>query len=135
MDSLTVPTHQINPEQPEKPPKRYKELISTLAILFSALLTALFLTVFVFQSYEVEGASMETTLHNSDRLIVTKVRRSWARINGGNYVPERYSIVVFNHTEPTVSGNKNRQLIKRVIGLPGDRVVIKDGIATVYNQE
>src|SRR5690606_9339317 len=96
---------------------------------------ALFLTAFVFQSYEVDGPSMEPTLHDNDRLIVNKTGRTWAKIFSSDYNPQRYDIVVFNQNSSGPDGSEHKQLIKRVIGVPGDRVVIKDGKVTVYNQQ
>lgn len=97
---------------------------------------ALILTLFVFQSYQVDGPSMETTLQNNDRLIVWKAARTWARISGKQYVPNRGDVIIFN--EPGLGaigdGDDNKQLVKRVIGLPGDKVVIKDGTITIYNK-
>lgn len=112
-----------------------KSVLSTIAILVIAPLIALTLTSYVFQSYEVDGSSMETTLQNKDRLIVYKVARTWSRITGSSYVPNRGDVVIFNLTENyDAQGLQKRQLIKRVIGLPGERVVVKDGVVTVYNQ-
>lgn len=115
----------------------WKEHLSTIGIVLAAPLLALFMINFVFQTYEVDGPSMETTLQDNDRLIVWKVPRTWASITGNNYIPDRYDIIVFNHQGGfgSSSGSSKKQLIKRVIGLPGERVVIKDGVATVYNQE
>jgi len=79
---------------------------------------------------------METTLKNNDRLLVVKLPRTWARLTKHNYIPNRGDVVIFNHNESSSyeAGGK-KQLIKRVIGLPGDRVVVKEGALTVYNQE
>ncbi|MBI5357355.1 signal peptidase I [Candidatus Saccharibacteria bacterium] len=124
---------------PEKPKKnlfsRHGELLSTIGILIAAPVLAVLLTIFVFQSYEVDGPSMETTLQDNDRLIVNKIGKTWAKINGSDYIPDRYSIIVFHsHSSITVNG-QNKQLIKRVIGLPGDRVVISNGSVKIYNSE
>lgn len=113
-----------------------KSVLSTLAILIIAPLIALFLTAFVFQSYEVDGPSMESTLQNHDRLIVFKLPRTIASLTGNAYLPHRGDVVIFNKAGLyDSSGNQEKQLIKRVIGLPGDRVVVKDGVFTVYNSE
>ena len=96
---------------------------------------AILLTAFVFQSYQVDGQSMETTLQHNDRLIVWKIPRTWARLTNHPYIPQRGDVVVF--TEPQLAQygqDPGKQLIKRVIGLPGDRVVIKNSIVTVYNE-
>ena len=113
-----------------------KSIFSTIAILVIAPLIALSLTMFVFQSYEVDGPSMETTLQNHDRLIVYKLPRTIARITGHNFQPKRGEIVIFTRRDSLEFGSsKPRQLIKRVLALPGERVVVKDGIITVYNSD
>jgi signal peptidase I len=90
------------------------------------------LNTFVIQSYQVDGQSMEPTLQNDDRLIVNKVSRTVARIDRHAYVPHRGDIIIFNQASlPGFVGTK--QLIKRVIGLPGEHVVVKDGKITIYN--
>lgn len=133
------------PERPhQRPPEpkhkehggKLKDTLSTLGIIVLAPIVALFLTAFIFQSYQVDGPSMETTLQNRDRLIVTKTGKTWSRITGSDYVPKRYEVIVFNHTgqyEDQFVAEK--QLIKRVIGLPGDRLVVKDGIVTIFNAQ
>lgn len=123
-------------EQARNEREGIRSIISTLAILIIAPLIALCLTAFVFQSYEVDGPSMETTLQNHDRLIVLKVPRTVAHITGHPYVPHRGDIIVFNKNDLfDFGGNQEKQLIKRVIGLPGDRVVVQDGIITIYNED
>jgi len=113
-----------------------KSLLSTLIILICAPLVALTLTAFVFQSYEVDGPSMETTLQHQDRLIVWKMPRTVAKITNHSYIPQRGDVIIFAKSDiNSFSGVEKRQLIKRVIGLPGERVVVKDGSLTVYNKE
>jgi signal peptidase I len=114
----------------------FREHLSTFGILLAAPLMALLMIAFVFQTYEVDGPSMESTLQDQDRLIVLKLPRTFARVTGGEYLPNRYDIIVFNHTGGFGNGSSNKkQLIKRVIGVPGDRVVIKDGVVTIFNKE
>jgi signal peptidase I len=109
---------------------------STIMILVAAPLIALLLINFVFQSYEVDGPSMESTLQNHDRLIVWKVPRTIAKVTKHPFIPARGKIIIFvKHGlyDQGVGGDK--QLIKRVIGLPGDRVVVRDGSVTIYNAD
>lgn len=132
----------ITPELPEEPPETpqregLKSIVSTLGILIAAPIVALLLTAFVFQSYEVDGPSMETTLENHDRLLVLKLPRTVSKIMHNDYIPNRGDIIIFNTNavqDGTGDGGE-KQLIKRVIGLPGDRVVVKDGHITIYNKE
>lgn len=114
----------------------FKSILSTILILLAAPLIALLLTAFVFQSYEVDGPSMETTLQNHDRLIVVKTARSLARLTGHDYIPHRGDIIIFikRGLHDDAQG-RDKQLIKRVIGLPGDHVVVSDGVLTIYNKD
>lgn len=127
------------PEPPQKHRRRRETLrsaLSTIGILISAPLVALFLIAFVFQSYEVDGPSMENTLSHNDRLIVVKAGVTWANLRGQDYLPDRGDIIIFakrGTIDPSIGGE--RQLIKRVIGLPGDQIIIENGIITIVNDE
>ncbi len=113
-----------------------RSALSTLGILLLAPIIAILLTAFIFQSYQVDGPSMQTTLFNNDRLIVWKTPRTIARITGHPYIPNRGDIIVF--TDPNIAQfgqDPNKQLIKRVIGLPGERLVVSNNVVTVYNSE
>ncbi len=133
-----TPTGASDPYPPvvTPPSHKWRDVLSTVAILIAAPLVALLLTAFVFQSYEVDGPSMETTLQNQDRLIVWKVPRTLARLTNHAYVPHRDDVIIFvKHGLYESGGSQEKQLIKRVIGLPGDRVVVADGNITVYNSQ
>jgi signal peptidase I len=130
----------IQPYEYKKPPKgdlsRFKSAISTILLLAIAPLIALSITAFAIQSYQVDGASMETTLQDHDRLIVDKLPRTLSRITNNTYIPHRGDIIIFNQANlPGTIYGEEKQLIKRVIGMPGERVVVKDGVITVYNRE
>ena len=145
IDNERPPFAPPAPAQNERVPERrhrsnrsegLKSVLSTLAVLLVAPLIAVFLTVFVFQSYQVDGQSMETTLFHNDRLVVWKMPKTWSKITGHPYIPNRGDIVVF--TEPTLGQfgqDPGKQLIKRVIALPGERVVVRNSKLTVYNKE
>lgn len=94
------------------------------------LLIVFILHNFVFQAYHVDGSSMAPTLHTSDYMIISKIENTWAKLTGKAYVPQRHQVVVFSYpNDPSLI------FIKRVIALPGERVVVKDGTITVYNSE
>lgn len=138
MDEQRSPTPVSVPPPTATPAKeKWKDTLSTLGIIILAPIVAFFLTVFIFQSYQVDGPSMETTLQDKDRLIVSKTGKTWSEITRSDYIPKRYEIVIFNHTGEYEGGAyvSEKQLIKRVIGLPGDRVVVQNGEVTVYNDE
>jgi signal peptidase I len=121
-------------EKRQKHHDNWKSVFTTIFILLAAPLLAIVLTVYVFQTYQVDGPSMKETLHSGDRLIVWKVPRTWSKITGNNYIPNRGDIVVFN--EPQIDDNaQGKQLIKRVVGLPNERITIEDNQITIFNDE
>lgn len=93
-----------------------------------ALLLAFVINQFIFQSYQVFGESMAPTLHQGDRLIISKLGKTWSSITRSDFVPKRGEVVVFTNTI-----DENEQLVKRVVGVPGDRVVVNDGEIRVFN--
>lgn len=131
----------LTPMEPVLPPdsdkqSAWRELFSTIGILLTALIVATLIIFFVFRSYQVDGPSMQTTLQNADKLIIWKVPRTWAYITHHDYVPNRGDIIVFNQSGLSEFGQQDsKQLIKRVIGLPGERVVVKNGAYTVFNKQ
>lgn len=133
----TVPEPQVvDSETSQSSHQGLRDALSIITVLLAALILAWGLISFVFQSYQVDGPSMQTTLQNSDHLVVWKVPRTLARLTGHAYIPNRGDIIVFN--EPGLADygqGSNKQLIKRVIGLPGDRVVVKDGVITIYDKQ
>jgi signal peptidase I len=120
---------------PSQPLQRIRSTVTAIGILLLAPAIAILLTVFVFQSYQVDGPSMQNTLHNNDRLIVWKLPRTWARITGHQYVPNRGDIIILSESGLSNYGDPSdtKQLVKRVIGLPGDHIVIKNNVITIYN--
>lgn len=134
---------QQTPDEPESnvvvsdtSKEGWRSVVSTVLILALAPLMAWLMITFVFQSYEVDGPSMETTLQDNDRLIVVKTGKTIARLTNNDYIPKRYEIIIFvKHGLVELGTTGDKQLIKRVIGLPGERVVVTDGKMTVYNSE
>lgn len=120
------------PHRQRKKARLAKEILSTFGVLLLAPVAAIIFTAFIFQFYRVDGPSMEQTLQNNDRLIVYKLAKSFSNLTNKDYLPAKGDIIVFNKKE---GGDESRQLIKRVIGLPGDRIVIKDGVVTLFDKE
>lgn len=114
----------------EEKPKKEGGILSFIVTLLVAFALVQVINMFFFQSYKVFGSSMFSTLHDGDRLIISKVGRTGSKITKKHYIPKRGEIIVF--VDPQ---NPSIQLIKRVIGLPGERVVVKDEKITVYNKE
>ncbi|MBR3204251.1 signal peptidase I [Candidatus Saccharibacteria bacterium] len=123
-----------------------KDFLSLVLFVGAVALGTFLLNKFIFRSYNVVGESMENTLLNDDRVIVNRLKVSWSHFLGNEYVPERGDIIVFANgdTEGGASDKmtcdppsniENQYLIKRVIAFPGERVQLKDGVMTVYNEE
>lgn len=88
--------------------KQKNELWEWTKALLIAVALAAIIRYFVFAPIVVDGLSMMPTLHNGDRMIVNKLAK-----------PKRFDIVVFHAPE-------GKDYIKRVIGLPGDRIEYKN---------
>lgn len=111
-----------------------RDVLSIVAFILAVIAGAFLLNSFVFQSYNVYGASMQPTLETGDRLIVNKIPVTLEHIQGSEYLPQRGQVIVFEN--PTLdAGGDERHLVKRVIGLPGERVVVANGQLTVYNNQ
>jgi signal peptidase I len=129
----STPTPSANTSR-KRDPGHLQGIFSTILLLAIAPLIAFGITSFAIQSYQVDGESMETSLQNGDRLIVDKMPRTISRVSGNAYIPHRGDIIIFNQANlPDTSFGQSKQLIKRVIGLPGEHIVVKDGKITVYN--
>ncbi|MBR2640893.1 signal peptidase I [Candidatus Saccharibacteria bacterium] len=130
-----------------------KDILSLGSFIVAIIIGTVILNTFVYRSYNVVGGSMENTLHQDDRVIVNRAAVSWSHFIGQEYVPERGQIIVFlNEDEKKVEEYKakgvsnpmtcsvpsnvtDQYIIKRVIAFPGERVVVKDGVMTIYNEE
>ncbi|GGI38899.1 signal peptidase I [Mammaliicoccus stepanovicii] len=89
-----------------------KKIFEWFVSIAIALLLLFIVRTFLFLGYVVDGESMEPTFHNKDRLIVNKLVKSFGEFDNGD-------VIVFH-------ANKNADYIKRVIGLPGDTVEMKN---------
>jgi len=88
-----------------------------------AIVTVFIVRNFLVQPFLVSGASMEPTFSSGDYLLIDELAYRFRN-------PERGEVVVFKYP-----GNENVYYIKRIIGLPGERLIFKDGKVQVFNQE
>lgn len=95
-----------------------REVLGTSVYLLSVLIVAYLIVHYIGQRTEVIGSSMELTLSNGDNLIMDKISYRFRK-------PERFEIVVFPYKYD------NSKYIKRIIGLPGEKVQI-DNEGNIY---
>ncbi|MDD2441141.1 MAG: signal peptidase I [Clostridiaceae bacterium] len=94
------------------------ELLDWLKYILLALLIGLLLVVFVIQRNAVIGNSMVPTLHQNDQLLVEKVTKWFGGIDYGDIITISAKDLPEHEDGPNI--------IKRVIGLPGDTIEIRD---------
>jgi signal peptidase I len=95
------------------------EVLDWLKYILSAILVGLLLVIFVIQRNSVVGDSMVPTLLEHDQVLVEKVSKYFGGISYGDIVTIRTSDLPQHEEGPNI--------IKRVIGLPGDLIEIHDG--------
>ena len=93
-----------------------------ITVLVTAILIAVFLKAFIVDSRAIPTTSMVPTIEPGDRVVLSRVSY-W-----GSRAPERGDVVVFSPPEEL---NENSDLIKRVIGLPGETVEVKNGLVYI----
>jgi signal peptidase I len=92
-----------------------RELLELVGYMAVVLVLAMLIVTFVGQRTMVSGSSMESTLHDKDNLIVDKISYRFSE-------PKRFDIIVF---PPDVE--EDTYYIKRIIGMPGEKIQIIDG--------
>src|SRR5580693_3474303 len=99
---------------------RYDDWPSSVQSLMSTVVIAIFVITFVVQAFQIPSESMENTLLIGDYLLVDKLRYGGGG-TGDHFMPyqilRRGDIIVFRYPV-----NPAKHFVKRVIGLPGDRV-------------
>lgn len=114
-ENLTPP---VPPAVPEPPPRSHlRRAITWFRDLVVSILIAIVMIVFIYQPVKVEGTSMMPTLTNEERIFINKFTY---RFGLGSV--ERGDTVVFWYPQDTT-----KSYIKRVIGIPGDRIRIDGG--------
>lgn len=114
---------------------RLSDGLSLVIFVIGVVIGTVLLNAFVFQTFNVEGASMETTMYTGDRLIVNRLPVTMSKLQNKNYTPKRGQIIVFKNPNYNASLGKDEYIVKRVIAFAGERVTVKNGTTTVYNKE
>lgn len=95
-------------------------VVELVKIVVIALAIIIPIRTFVLQPFYVKGASMEPTFHDNEYLIIDELSYRF-------HEPQRGDVIVLRN--PALG----EFLIKRVIGLPSERIVVNDGHIVVYN--
>src|SRR5579884_1395038 len=96
------------------------EFIQTL-VVFAAIGTAVYL--FIAQPHKVSGSSMYPNFKNNDYIITNKIGYDFEK-------PQRGQVIVFKNPK-----DLSQDFIKRIIGLPGEKVKIQDGHVFINDQQ
>jgi signal peptidase I len=99
----------------QSPVRRHRALLDWAVVIIVALLVAFMVRTFVLAHFVVDGTSMFSTLHDDDRVFVNKLSY---RLHD----PNRGDVVVLHQS----AGASERDLIKRVIALPGETIEIRN---------
>lgn len=101
-----------------------KDIIQMLLWVLLALFISFFLLKFVFINAYIPSESMVNTLNVKDRIVASRIVYDFKE-------PERQDIVLFLSNQVS---DKETVLVKRIIGLPGDKISIKNGYVYVNGE-
>lgn len=110
-------SEEVTSQEPKEKFDWVKELRDWVVAIVVAVVIAFVIREFVFTLVKVDGASMEPSLHHSDRLYVNRFF----------YQPEKGDVIIF---EPAT--DPNRPYVKRIIATEGDTLYIDFNTGNVY---
>ena len=123
----TEPEAAVNTDATDLPPTRedrsVRNLVEWIAIIVAALAVALVVKTFLIQAFYIPSLSMYPTLDQGDRVLVNKLSYKMHDVHRGD-------IIVFERP-PGQPASEIKDLIKRVVGLPGDTIEAKQGVVYI----
>lgn len=120
-----APTNDVPGAGPTSPRRRHRIWLEWVVIVVIAVVASFIVRTYVFQTYFIPSGSMEPTLQIGDRIIVDKLAVEFGTIHTGDIVVFKAPPAVSNDCADAVT-----DLVKRVIGLPGERLSSKGN--TIY---
>jgi signal peptidase I len=113
-----------NTEEVASTSDSFKAVRDWVIVLVVALVVALGIRTYVLQQFYISGPSMETTLYQPNRVLVNKLSYRLHDVNRGD-------VVVFDRVTSNGESIQHDDLIKRVIGLPGEKISISKCVVYV----
>ena len=98
-------------------------IIETLKFSLIAILIVLPFRIFIAQPFLVSGASMSPNFETGHYLIVDQLSYNFQK-------PKRGEVIIFRYPK-----NPKKFFIKRVIGLPNETIILKEGVVTIQNED
>ena len=123
LDPMALPAD----EEPVQPSSTVRSVVEWVLIVAGAVLVAIVIRTFVLQAFYIPSASMDPTLKIDDKVLVNKLSYKFHDIHRGD-------IVVFERP-PQETDSNIKDLIKRVIGLPGDSIEAHGGHVFVNGRQ
>ena len=108
----------VEPQEEQAKKSKLREFLEFIAPIVIAMIIAMVLKHFVFANAVIPTGSMLDTIQQGDRVIASRLAYTFTD-------PERFDIAIFKYPD-----NEKEYFVKRVIGLPGEKVDILNG--TVY---
>lgn len=123
MPETPVPTEPLKPEVPSLFPKWLRGLgrftLEIAQVVIFSLAIILPIRYFLIKPFYVHGASMEPNFQNSEYLIVDELSYRFRPIVRGETIVLKYPL------------DPSQDFIKRIVGLPGETVIVKDGVVSI----
>ena len=124
-----TPLEAADVTKKEKKAEKKETPLEFIASMAGVLVTGLFIITFTIQAFEIPSSSMENTLLIGDHVFVDRIafapRTRWFPVISYRNI-QRHDIVVF--LSPAEAG---LFVVKRIVGVPGDRIHLKDGVLYV----
>ncbi len=129
LDKINKPRSGIGlPDDPEAKGRGFIKstgtfIIEIVKVIVISLAIIIPVRYFLIQPFYVKGASMEPSFYDNEYLVIDEISYRFDN-------PERGDIIVFRYPE-----NPSQFFIKRVIGLPGEEIEIRNGTVLIFNDQ
>jgi len=123
----TAESDEVSPKDTDQTHQHKGAVREWTEALIIALILALIIRAFLLQAYRIPSSSMEDTLLKGDHILATKYNYGMTipftthKLWGKDIVPKRGDVIIFSFPN-----NTSVDFVKRVIGLPGDTIAVRD---------